>query len=381
MDFQKFTIELFGKVKNWIEPEIKQLRSQLQEKDDQIKSLKSYVNELKLSIPSEFDKDSFLQEIKDLIPGKIDIGDIQSSINDKSESLLLEIAELRDELFIQKESIPENIDKDKLISEIKEFITQEFEISEDDLISLLGTEKSKQIIKEQHSELLEQINDFNYKLEEISKSIPQEVNKSEIIDELNQKLAVVNTIRPEDFIKFFDDDGAEIIKSYIDPILKDIEEIKSIPAPKDGENGKDGRDGLDIEILPAIDSDKSYPRGTYAMHNGGLWRSHTETLGMRGWDCIVKGFPTINVEQKSERSFVIDFINSSGDKDSVTFDIPVIIYRGVWKEGLYLKGDTVTRAGSIWHADKDTETIPGSPDSDWTLAVKKGRDGRNGDDK
>jgi hypothetical protein len=54
-------------------------------------------------------------------------------------------------------------------------------------------------------------------------------------------------------------------------------------------------------------------------------------------------------------------------------------YRGVWQHGSdYDLGDFVTYGGAMWHADKPTKNKPGSSD-DWTLAVRKGIDGRNGE--
>jgi hypothetical protein len=52
-------------------------------------------------------------------------------------------------------------------------------------------------------------------------------------------------------------------------------------------------------------------------------------------------------------------------------------YKQIWQpDTVYSKGDFVTLGGSLWHANKETDQKPGNSD-DWTLAVKKGRDGRN----
>lgn len=63
---------------------------------------------------------------------------------------------------------------------------------------------------------------------------------------------------------------------------------------------------------------------------------------------------------------------------SVELGFPVMIYRGVFKEGQqYQKGDTVTWGGSLWHCDADkTLEKPDSAAKHWTLAAKKGRDAR-----
>ena len=56
---------------------------------------------------------------------------------------------------------------------------------------------------------------------------------------------------------------------------------------------------------------------------------------------------------------------------------PDLEYRGVWAEGeQYRWGNWVTWGGSLWHCNATgTADRPGSSE-DWTLAVKKGRDGR-----
>jgi hypothetical protein len=55
-------------------------------------------------------------------------------------------------------------------------------------------------------------------------------------------------------------------------------------------------------------------------------------------------------------------------------------YKGVFVEGEFRQGDSVTFGGSLWVAQKDGPSgRPGEPDSDgWKLAVKKGRDGKDG---
>ncbi|MBF2850479.1 portal protein, partial [Escherichia coli] len=59
-----------------------------------------------------------------------------------------------------------------------------------------------------------------------------------------------------------------------------LDAVSALPAPQDG------RDATALEILPAIDDQKSFPRGTYATHQGGLWRAYEKTHGMRGWECL-----------------------------------------------------------------------------------------------
>lgn len=149
--------------------------------------------------------------------------------------------------------------------------------------------------------------------------------------------------------------------------------VNSRPVPQ---NGVDGRDALALEVAPAIDPQKSYPRGSYAKHAGGLWRSFEQTHGMRGWECLVDGVACLEVEFKG-KTLELRAIRSSGQETTFSVDVPVQVYKGVFSEDEYDVADTVTWAGSLWHCNTaGTKAKPGDGSPDWTLAVKKGRDGR-----
>ncbi|WP_246876426.1 phage portal protein [Pantoea ananatis] len=154
--------------------------------------------------------------------------------------------------------------------------------------------------------------------------------------------------------------------------------VAEMPKPEDGEPGEDGKDALQLEILPMIDAEKAYPRGTYAIHQGGLWRSYQKTTGMNGWECLVDGISDIDITQSDERNFTVTAIKSSGDKTEKTFSVPVMIYRDIFKDGeKYLPGDSVTWGGSVWYCNEATGDKPGEDGSKgWKLAVKRGRDAR-----
>lgn len=140
--------------------------------------------------------------------------------------------------------------------------------------------------------------------------------------------------------------------------------------------GEPGRDALQIEVLPSIDFDKSYPRGTFASHQGSLWRAWQQTEGEKGWEPIVRGYAQPVVEQRNERSFAFITPKPDGTKSEEVFTLPVAIYRGVWRDDqTYQRGDMVTLAGSVWHCNEDDNTKkPGTKDCGWQLAVKAGRD-------
>jgi len=154
--------------------------------------------------------------------------------------------------------------------------------------------------------------------------------------------------------------------------------VAEMPKPDDGKPGEDGKDALQLEILPSINPEKVYQRGTYAIHQGGLWRSYQKTTGMKGWECLVDGISDIDISQHDERNFTVTAIKSSGDKTEKKFSVPVMIYRDIFKDGeKYFPGDSVTWGGSVWYCNEATGDKPGEDGSKgWKLAVKRGRDAR-----
>lgn len=53
-------------------------------------------------------------------------------------------------------------------------------------------------------------------------------------------------------------------------------------------------------------------------------------------------------------------------------------YMGSYVEGMeYSKGNFATHQGSLWHCNFDTKERPGTGSYSWTLAAKRGSDGRD----
>ncbi len=168
------------------------------------------------------------------------------------------------------------------------------------------------------------------------------------------------------------------------------EEIRAIPTPKDGDPGQPGRDSLEIDILPSVDPVKSYPRGTFACYEGGLIRAIRntepikESLFAAGWAVVIDGVSMFEVRQCEDlRSFAIRSCRTSGATETNEFRFPVLIYRGIFQEGMeYRRGDCVTWAGSAWHCEEEsTKDKPGEGATDWRLMVKQGRPGKDADPK
>lgn len=192
---------------------------------------------------------------------------------------------------------------------------------------------------------------------------------------------------PQDGKSVTTEDVQPMIQELVSASMPELPDVKSLvneaiaalPAAEPGKDGENGRDALSLEILPFIDERKSYPRGSYATHNGGLWRAYEKTHGMRGWECLVDGVAGIDIQQSEQRCFTLTVSRTSDASETKSFDVPVMIYQGVFKSGQeYLPGDTVTWGGSLWHCDEQTQDKPGEAGSKgWTLAAKRGRDGRD----
>jgi hypothetical protein len=62
----------------------------------------------------------------------------------------------------------------------------------------------------------------------------------------------------------------------------------------------------------------------------------------------------------------------------VLWTFPIALYKGVYVEGTeYEAGDMVSFGGSVWHCNEDTTDKPDGALKAWTLAVKRGRDGKD----
>src|SRR5690606_21731156 len=121
----------------------------------------------------------------------------------------------------------------------------------------------------------------------------------------------------------------------------------------------------------------TYERGTWAMHDGGLWRAHSNTVGSRGWECVMRGVAKVDLEWENERTLVRREILSDGTVHETRQSFPMMIYRGTFSESsAYDIGDTVTWGGSTWILESEMNGKPGEPgvETGWKLIVKKGRD-------
>jgi hypothetical protein len=88
----------------------------------------------------------------------------------------------------------------------------------------------------------------------------------------------------------------------------------------------------------------------------------------------VDGLGIEQIEYDGERTFRL-----ANDKVDRSFVIPFPLYQGLYKPGVvYVRGDEVTSDSSQFIAMRDTDKEPGTIDSGWRLACKRGGKGSQG---
>lgn len=192
---------------------------------------------------------------------------------------------------------------------------------------------------------------------------------------------------------------APVIREYVSretgPLLGRIETLEAaIAEPTDGEQGPPGRDGAPGPQgepgLPGADGKDGIGLASALIDRDGelvitttdggiakLGRVNGKDgeAGKPGLDGL--GFDDLNVTHDGERGFTLVFAKGEQRKE-FAFALPVLIYRGVFREGLdYVRGDTVTWDNSGWHCNKPTRDKPGHSDH-WSLVARRGSDGRQG---
>jgi integrin beta 3 len=170
---------------------------------------------------------------------------------------------------------------------------------------------------------------------------------------------------------------ADIEAITADVMERVAEALKAIPVPKNGQDGQDGEDGVGLA-------------GALIDRSGGLVVTLTDGSqrelgpvvgkdgepGKDGADAL--GFDDLSIEFDGERTFKFVMVQGDRRKEFGPFAMPVIIDRGVFKEGnSYQRGDGTTWGGSFWIAQEDTSDKPETSKA-WRLAVKRGRDGKDG---
>jgi len=162
-------------------------------------------------------------------------------------------------------------------------------------------------------------------------------------------------------------DGAPVTIEQMQPVV-DAAVDKAMAARPLPESGKDGRG-----IAGLLKDHEGYLVATFT--DGATLRI-ARVDGEKGLDGF--GFDDLDVVDEPT-AFVLRFTKGERVKE-FRLAKPTLAdsYRGVWRDRPHKAGDAVTHGGSLWIALRDTKEKPESGD-DWRLAVKKGRDGKDGE--
>lgn len=214
-------------------------------------------------------------------------------------------------------------------------------------------------------------------------------------------------------------DGASVTIDDVAPLIaaEVAKSVSAIPAPKDGKDGIDGKDGRDgADGKDGRDGSDGLPGAKGADGRDGTdgkdGSNGRDGVGVAGAVIDRTGNLVLTLTDGSTRDLGVvigkdgqpgkDGKDGAPGRDGVGFDdldlvetdegvllrftrgdqvksfrLPIVVDRGVWREGQYRKGDGVTWAGSFWIAQEDTTEKP-ETGKGWRLAVKKGRDGKDG---
>jgi hypothetical protein len=181
-------------------------------------------------------------------------------------------------------------------------------------------------------------------------------------------------------------DGSSVTIDDVAPLIEEAvaKAVSSIPVPKDGADGRDGKDGLSVKdfvrdkeghLIVVMSDGTTKDLGEIDGKDGAQGEPGRDgTNGKDGKDGL--GFDDMDLVETEKGTF-LRFMRGDQVKE---FRLPIVIDRGVFKEGeTYQKGDGVTWGGSFWIAQDETADKPDTGKG-WRLAVKKGRDGRDGKD-
>lgn len=159
------------------------------------------------------------------------------------------------------------------------------------------------------------------------------------------------------------------------------------PGPQ-GEAGKAGVDGVNLAGA-LIDKSGSLvlTLSNGEVRNVGLVTGKDGVPGEPGKDGVPGtdgapglGFDDLDVIYDGLRNFTFRMKRAEAVKDW-SFNVPFPLYARAWKDGNeYKEGDLATWDGSLWHCDIDGPGKPGTAGGGWTLALKRGQDGRPGKD-
>jgi hypothetical protein len=177
-------------------------------------------------------------------------------------------------------------------------------------------------------------------------------------------------------------DGQSVTLDDVRPLIDEAvtKAVTSFPLPKDGVDGKDGRDGVDVKDLLVVEGGDLVATFTDGRTKVlGPFRGKDGAPGAPGKDGADGfAFEDMTEELADDGRTIIRRYTRGDQVKEFRHTLSVVLDRGVYKEGqTYQAGDGVTWSGSFWIAQEETTEKPDTGKG-FRLAVKRGRDGKDG---
>lgn len=180
------------------------------------------------------------------------------------------------------------------------------------------------------------------------------------------------------------------IAKSVTPLLSRIDDLearlKAVPIAEKGERGEPGRDGKDGKDGVGEKGEKGDP----GKDGASVHPDTVELMIRNAAERLVGNLP--KPKDGADGFSLEDFdVSLSDDGRTLSFKfqrgelkreraikLETMIYREVWREGEYERGDVVTWGGSAWYCKQQTTEKPSYGCKDWKLMVKEGRPGKDG---
>lgn len=113
-----------------------------------------------------------------------------------------------------------------------------------------------------------------------------------------------------------------------------------------------------------------------ATFDDGRMKELGRVVGERGKDGVSFESFALNWHAEIQELEVVGRAN--GQQKSVMIQVPLLKNKGYWRDGMKARAlETYSLDGCLWIANEDTATRPGTDNKAWTLAARKGRDGKD----
>lgn len=186
-------------------------------------------------------------------------------------------------------------------------------------------------------------------------------------------------------------DGRDADPGVIEKLVRDAVDagLKALPEPKKGDPGEPGKPGADgrspepSDLEPIIAACMSRQVDKWSLD----FERRAQDLFQRAIEKMPSAkdgrdafqLEDLTVEHDGDGLVTLSFVRGDLTR-SFELRLPRFKDRGVFRDGeSYRAGDGVTFAGSFFIAQKDNpQGKPEAANSEWRLAVKRGRDGKDG---